>query len=87
MEVGVADAGVLGIVDGDLVKVISPAGEITTAARVVTTLPRGMLFMPVSFPESPVNELFDIILDIRTGSPTLKACAVKLERIEDSGGA
>jgi predicted molibdopterin-dependent oxidoreductase YjgC len=39
-----------------------------------------MLFMPFSFPEAPVNGLFDIILDPETKSPALKACKVKVEK-------
>jgi len=38
--------------------------------------------MPISFPESPVNELFDIKLDPRSKAPFLKSCAVRLERIK-----
>jgi hypothetical protein len=40
-----------------------------------------MLFMPVSFPEAPVNELFDIVLNSETKAPSLKACSVKIEKI------
>jgi len=85
VEINRADAKSLGIGHGDVVKVISPAGEVTTKARVTDTLPPGMLFMPVSFPECPVNELFDITLDPRAKTPSLKACAVRLERISTGG--
>jgi len=40
-----------------------------------------MLFMPVSFPETPVNELFDIVLNPETKAPSLKACNVKIEKL------
>jgi len=85
VEINEVDAEDLGITQGDIVKVISLAGEITSKARVTDTLPPGMLFMPMSFPESPVNELFGIILDPRAKTPALKACAVRLERINNSG--
>jgi len=81
VEIGEADAKHLGFSDGDTVKVISPVGEVTTTVRVTDTLPSGMLFMPISFPESPVNELFSIVLDPRAKTPALKGCAVRLERI------
>ena len=64
---------------------VSPAGEVTTTVRITETLPSGMLFMPISFPESPVNELFGIVLDPRAKTPSLKACAVRLERISTNG--
>ena len=85
VEINEVDAESLGISHGDAVKVISPAGEVTTTARVTDTLPPGMLFMPNSFPESPVNALFGVVLDPRAKNPALKACAVRLERINSSG--
>jgi len=85
VEISQADAKHLGFGDGDVVRVVSPAGEVTTTVRVTDTLPSGMLFMPMSFPESPVNELFDITLDPRSKTPSLKGCAVRLERIGTDG--
>jgi formate dehydrogenase alpha subunit len=81
VETSRADAEHLGFSDGDAVKVVSPAGEVTTTIRVTLRLPSGMLFMPISFPESPVNELFSLALDPRAKTPALKACAVRLERV------
>jgi predicted molibdopterin-dependent oxidoreductase YjgC len=85
VEVSRADAQRLGITQDDEVKVISPVGEVTAKAKLTNTLPEGILFMPISFPTSPVGELFSITLDSRAKTPSLKACAVRLERI-DSGG-
>jgi formate dehydrogenase alpha subunit len=76
-----SDARKLSITDGNQVKLASPAGETTAVAKITDTLREGMLFMPVSFPESPVNELFDIVLDQETKAPSLKACAVRVEKI------
>ena len=85
VEINDADAGDLGFGDGDAVKVVSPVGEVTAAVRVTDTLPSGTIFMPVSFPESPVNGLFDVALDPRAKTPSLKACAVRLERNSADG--
>jgi formate dehydrogenase alpha subunit len=85
VEISETDAKHLGFNDGDVVKVVSPVGEVTTSVRVTETLPSGMLFMPISFPESPVNELFGIALDPRAKTPSLKACAVRLERTSADG--
>ena len=81
MEIGESDAKKLAITDGGKVKVISPVGELTTMAKITDTLRKGMLFMPVSFPEAPVNELFDIVLNPETKAPSLKACSVKIEKL------
>jgi formate dehydrogenase alpha subunit len=85
IEISEVDAKHLKLRNGDAVKVVSPAGEVTTAVKVVDTLPQGMLFMPISFPESPVNELFGISLDPRARTPSLKSCAVRLERTDTNG--
>ncbi len=75
------DARRLSVNDGDKVRVVSHVGDMTTSIRVTETLPSGMLFMPMSFPGSPVNELFGIVLDPRSKTPSLKSCAVRLERM------
>jgi predicted molibdopterin-dependent oxidoreductase YjgC len=80
VELGESDAKRVGISQGDQVRVISPAGEVTAVAKITDALPEGVLFMPVCFPRTPVNQLFDIVLDPQAKTPALKACAVKLER-------
>jgi formate dehydrogenase alpha subunit len=80
IEIGKADAQKLGITHGDKVSVISPISKLTTSATVTDGLPEGTLFMPISFPDTPVNGLFGITLDPQSKSPSLKACKVKLER-------
>ena len=84
VEVSEVDARDLGISGGDKVKVTSAQGELLTTARVSDTLSRGLLLMPMSFPGTPVYELFDTILDHRAKAPALKSCAVRLERTTDN---
>jgi formate dehydrogenase alpha subunit len=85
VEIGEADAKRIGLKHSDKVKVISPVGEVTTTVKVSPTLPQGMLFMPIAFPESPVGELFDVTLDPQARSPALKACKVRLEKVDANG--
>lgn len=80
VEIGEADAQKLGISPGDKVSVISPVSSLTTTVRIIDGLPEGTLFMPISFPETPVNGLFDIVLDPETKAPSLKACKVRIEK-------
>jgi len=80
VEICESDAKKLGIGHSDKVKLISPVAELTTALRITDTLPEGMVFMPISFPESPVNKLFNIVLDPEAKTPSLKACHVRIER-------
>jgi len=85
LEISGVAAAELGIGDGDTVKVTSAQGELSTTAKVSNTLPRGLLFMPISFPDSPVYELFGTVLDPQAKAPALKTCAVRLERTAGNG--
>ena len=67
--------------NGEKVKLISTVGEVTATVKITDAVSEGMLFVPISFPETPVNELFDIILNSETKAPSLKACSVKIEKI------
>jgi predicted molibdopterin-dependent oxidoreductase YjgC len=81
VEICESDARELAITDGEMVKVTSPVGEVTARVKITNTLCEGMLFMPISFPEAPVNELFGIVLNPETKAPSLKACGVKIDKI------
>ncbi len=81
VEICQSDAKKLGIADGEKVRIISPTGEVIAKTRTSDSLPEGMLFMPASFPDAAVNELFDIALDSETKTPSLKACSVRIEKI------
>jgi formate dehydrogenase alpha subunit len=84
VEIGEADALKLGISQGDKVRVVSGVSALTTSARIVAGLPEGTIFMPFAFPETPVNGLFDIVLDPEAKVPALKTCNVKIERVPAS---
>jgi formate dehydrogenase alpha subunit len=85
VEIGGTDAQKLGISQGDKVSIISPVSKLTTTARITDSLPEGTLFMPISFPEAPVNRLFDVTLDQEAKTPSFKACKVRIERLEPNG--
>ncbi|MBT9165843.1 MAG: Formate dehydrogenase H [Chloroflexi bacterium] len=81
VEISEADAAEFGISPGEQVRIISPAGEVVSIARINNALSPGTLFAPISFAESPVHELFGITLDPRSKSPALKSCKVRLKKI------
>jgi predicted molibdopterin-dependent oxidoreductase YjgC len=85
VEISAPDAESLGVSDGDRVRIVSPVGEVTALARITGTVVQGVIFMPGSFPEAPVNTLLDITLDPLTKVPSQKTCLVRLERIENHG--
>jgi formate dehydrogenase alpha subunit len=84
VEVSSADAKKLALSNGDKVIIRSPAGEITAPVSISNALLRGVLFIPSTFPEIPVNALFEISLDPQSKTPTAKACHVRIERMNDN---
>jgi formate dehydrogenase alpha subunit len=84
VEISKGDADRIGIDENDPVKIVSSTGEVTVAARVSDSQAEGVLFMPVCFPATPVTQLFDSTMDPHVKTPAMKACAVKLERIESN---
>jgi formate dehydrogenase alpha subunit len=81
VEICESDTRKLALTSGEKVKVISPVGEVTAMVKITDTLREGMLFVPVSFSGTPVNELFDIVLNPEAKVPSLKACSVRIEKI------
>lgn len=80
-ELNPEDALRLGIADGDAIKVISRRGEVTARARVIETLPVGVVFMTFHFAESPTNVLTNPAVDPIAKIPELKVCAIRVEKI------
>ena len=81
LEIGEPDAEKLGISHGDEVKVVSPVAELTATARITNALPEGTVFLPQSFPKSPAARLFNIALQPKSKTPSLKLCNVRIERV------
>lgn len=76
------DAGQLNIADGETVKVISRRGSVHTKVQVTDHVPPGMVFMTFHFHETPTNQLTNSATDPICRIPELKACAVRLEKLE-----
>ncbi len=76
------DAQVLGIVQGDGVRVSTRRGSIVLSARLTRDVRPGSLFVPFHFAEAPANALTHEALDPVSKIPEFKACAARLEREE-----
>lgn len=81
LEVNPADAGRLGIGDGERVRVISRRGRIEVAVQVTDRVPPQTVFGTFHFFEAPINELTNDARDPKAKIPELKVCAVRLEKI------
>ncbi len=79
VEINPEDAAELGIAKGDMVKVRTRRGEVTTPAKVTQDIPKGIIFMPLHFKEAAANVLTNSALDPAAKMPELKVCAAALE--------
>ena len=74
------DARQFGLEEGDVIKVTSRRGEITTPVRPGDIVPQGAIFMDFHFAKSNPNELLGTSLDPVSKTPDYKVCAVKIEK-------
>jgi len=81
VEINPKDASMLSISDGDIVKVVSRRGEVTTEAKVTEVSPEGVVSMTFHFSESPTNQLTNNALDPESKIPETKVCAVRIEKV------
>nr|WP_307405152.1 molybdopterin dinucleotide binding domain-containing protein [Neobacillus ginsengisoli] len=75
------DAHVLGISDGEVVRVSSRRGELTVKAKVTEQVVPGLVFMSFHWSETPTNVLTLNEYDPISGTAEFKACAVTISRI------
>ena len=80
VEINPEDALRLGIVDDEMIKVISRRGEVIAKAKVTDISPPGVIFMTFHFAESPTNVLTNPALDPVSKIPEFKVCAVRIEK-------
>jgi len=80
VEINPRDAAVLGITDGEMVRVVSRRGEVTAKAKVTEDSPPGVVSMTFHFAESPTNLLTNPALDPVAKTPELKVCAIRIEK-------
>jgi len=80
VEIHPEDARQLSLADGDLVQVASRRGQIEIAALVTERVPKGTVFIPFHFVESPANALTNPALDPDAKIPELKVCAVSVSK-------
>jgi formate dehydrogenase alpha subunit len=80
VEVNPADAGELGIREGDLVKVSSRRGSVEVDAKVTDKVGKGVIFMPFHFAEAAANTLTNSALDPVSKIPEYKVCAARIDK-------
>ena len=83
VEINTKDAETLGIEEGEKVKVSSRRGEIEIPAKLTEDIKMGEVFIPFHFKECPANILTNNAVDSISKIPEYKACAVKVEKMND----
>jgi len=79
IEMHPADAGRLGVAEGQKVRVASRRGQIEIAARLTPRVARGTTFLAFHYREAPANRLTIAALDPVAKIPEFKVCAVRVE--------
>ncbi len=80
LEINPADAEQLKLKDGDRARVISRRGSVTVTVKITDTTPAGTVFSSFHFPAVPINQLTNPKRDPVSKIPSLKVCAVRIER-------
>ena len=80
VEVNPTDAVMIGIKDGDTVRVSSRRGTVVLRAHVSQKTNPGVVFIPFHFSEAAANLLTIDALDPEARIPEFKACSVSITR-------
>jgi formate dehydrogenase alpha subunit len=80
VEINPADAGRIGVKEGDMVEVRSRRGSISVEAWITDRIKEGVVFVPFHFAEAAANKLTNSALDPKAKIPELKVCAVRIEK-------
>ena len=77
-----ADAGRLGIADGDRVRLSNGLGQMTTTVKLLDRVPEGLALFPEHFDED-ARRLLSVSTDPQTQVPYFKTTQVNVERASD----
>ncbi|WP_031544617.1 molybdopterin-dependent oxidoreductase [Salinicoccus luteus] len=87
VEIHAEDAKALGIIQGEVIRISSPRGEIEVPARIGETVQKGLLFVPFHFgnleKKESANSLTNDFVDPISKQPTYKQSACKIEKIRN----
>ncbi len=84
LEIHPVDAELLGIREGDPIRVESRRGKVVVRAHVTEKTTPGVVFLSMHFAEAAANLLTNDVLDPQAKIPEFKACAVRVERASEA---
>jgi formate dehydrogenase major subunit len=80
-DISPEDAKMMGIDDGEMIRVKSRRGKVVVKARVTEEVPPGLIWMAFHFREGCANWLTNPAFDPDTLTAEYKACAVQIEKL------
>ncbi|MCL1935639.1 MAG: hypothetical protein FWF57_04620 [Defluviitaleaceae bacterium] len=87
-EINEETAKLYGLSDGDKAKVVSIRGEAKAIIRITDRIPTGQVYSDFHHADTLINAVTQDALDPLAKEPELKACAVKIVKIDgDSSSA
>jgi predicted molibdopterin-dependent oxidoreductase YjgC len=82
LDISPEDANLLGVADGELVRVHSLRGSVAVPVRRDQSLRPGLTFMTLHFPDDVATNLLTIdATDPKSGTAEFKAAAIRIERV------
>jgi len=83
IEISPEDAGALGVVEGERVRVSSRRGSVEAPVVVTTAVRPGLCFMTLHFPDEVATNLLTIeATDPKSGTAEFKATAVRIDKLD-----
>ena len=80
-DISFADANLMGIENGEKIRVKSRRGEVAVRANVTPEVPQGLVWMAFHFRDGNANWLTHAAFDPSTLTAEYKACAVRIEKM------
>jgi formate dehydrogenase alpha subunit len=80
-EINPQEAGDLGVVEGQLIRLTTRRGSIVTQTMITDRVQKGMVFVPFHFIEACANVLTNPAHDPVVKIPEYKVCSVRLEKV------
>ena len=88
IDVSQSDAERLGLVEGEVVRVISRRGSLEVPVRIDHGLRAGLVFMTLHFPDQVETNVLTIdATDPKSGTAEFKATAVRIDKLDASAAA
>ncbi len=81
VDISARDAEILGIAQGEKIRVVSRRGSVVVPAKITPQVPPGLVWMSFHFREGCANWLTNPAFDPVSKTAEFKACAVRIERM------